>query len=109
MTIRNHRGISYDVREAKSGEHSDVEYHVSPLDNVSNSTTFITCDSSGAQQDAIARAMQGQAMVLDVCIFSEDGANYYGGDDGLELYREDPDASVFERFEVTCNFVGKVA
>lgn len=31
-----------------------------------------------------------------------------GGDDAVERYNEDPEASVFERFEINVNAVGRV-
>ena len=42
-------------------------------------------------------------------IFDKSGARFYGGYDAVEQYEEDPEASVFERFEVRVNAVGKVA
>lgn len=49
----------------------------------------------------------GQA-VLDVIISSRAGAKAFGGDDAVAQYDEDPEASVFERFEFWCNSVGRV-
>jgi hypothetical protein len=45
---------------------------------------------------------------LDVIISSRAGAKAYGGDDAVEQYDEDPEASVFERFEVRVNALGRV-
>lgn len=35
---------------------------------------------------------------VDVVIWTEDGARAYGGSDAISSYKEDPDASVFERW-----------
>jgi hypothetical protein len=58
---------------------------------------------------AVAIALSGRERVnLDVLIFDEAGAEFYGGDDAVEQYNEDPEASVFERFEISVNAVGRV-
>jgi len=54
-------------------------------------------------------AISGRPRVnLDVLVWNEEGAEWYGGDDAVERYREDPEASVFERFEIKVNPVGMV-
>lgn len=44
-------------------------------------------------------ASNGEASSVDVLVWTEAGARWYGGDDAIERYREDPEASVFERIE----------
>jgi hypothetical protein len=46
--------------------------------------------------------------VYDVTI---DGVTFkgWGGDDAVEVYKEDPDASVSERIKITADSVGRVA
>jgi hypothetical protein len=46
---------------------------------------------------------------IDVLVFGEDGAMAFGGDSAVEEYREDPNASVFRRFEIDVRDVGRVA
>jgi hypothetical protein len=59
---------------------------------------------------AVAVAISGKERVnLDVLIFDKKGAKFYGGDDAVEQYNEDPEASVFERFEIKVNAVGRVS
>jgi hypothetical protein len=77
----------------------DVEYHVA---------TTVTGDPDAAMVAAMTRAMARGDVVLDVVVWSEDGARAYGGDDAVDRYREDPEASVFERFEIRVNAVGRV-
>lgn len=83
--------------------HPDVEYQIGSDHHRRVLNSF---------QEAAALALrigmsQGKANI-DVIIWSEKGAKHYGGDDALERYREDPDASVFERFEISVNNVGRV-
>lgn len=59
---------------------------------------------------AVAVAATGKENVcIDVLIHSKSGARFYGGDDAVEQYNEDPEASVFERLEIRVNPVGRVA
>lgn len=41
-------------------------------------------------------------------VWNAQAALEYGGEDALERYREDPEASVFERFEIKVNAIGRV-
>ncbi len=89
---------------AREKSHPDVEYAVD--DWQGKERTFKTFDEGAAfaMQVAVSR---GEA-VLDVLIWSEEGAEWYGGDDAVDQYNEDPEASVFERFEIRVNAVGRV-
>jgi len=108
MSIRHHRGLTYEVRKEEGG-HFDVEYHVSSAHiGPHNESTFITTKPTLANADACARAMGGANIWLDVCIWSEEGARYFGGDDAVEQYLVDPEASVFCRYEIKANCVGMV-
>ena len=46
---------------------------------------------------------------IDVLVYSEEGAEVFGGDSAVEEYQEDPEASVFRRFEIEVREVGRVA
>lgn len=84
--------------------HADVEYVV---------------DSDGAQrahrkfQDALAYAFSTALVAgrvhLDVLVYSEEGAAAFGGDEAIQEYRDDPEASVFRRFEIEVSDLGRVA
>jgi hypothetical protein len=54
-------------------------------------------------------ALHGRPVNLDVLIQREAGAQWFGGDDAVEQYRDDPDASVFRRLEIKVNDMGRVA
>jgi hypothetical protein len=83
--------------------HKDVEYHVEGLGR----TQIFTDPRDAFVAVGDACVSRGEA-TLDVVIWSKAGAKAYGGDDAVERYEEDPEASVFERFEFRCNAVGRV-
>lgn len=86
--------------------HPQVEYAVD--DAGGKERIFKTFDEAAGF--AVAVAVSGKEHVnLDVLIFSKSGAKFYGGDDAVEQYNEDPEASVFERFEIKVNAVGRVS
>jgi hypothetical protein len=58
---------------------------------------------------AVSLAASGKSDVaIDVLIWSESGARFYGGDDAVDRYNEDPEASIFERLEISVDNVGMV-
>ncbi len=83
----------------KNRSHKDVEFHV-------GDAVFKTPEEgfSAAAQHAVSRG----SSVLDVVVWSRAGARWLQGDAGVEMYDEDPDASVFERIEFQANVVGMV-
>ena len=89
---------------AREKTHPQVEYAVD--DAGGNERIFKTFDEAAGL--AISVALDGRPVNLDVLIWDEEGAEFYGGDDAVEQYNEDPEASVFERFEIRVNAVGRV-
>jgi len=87
--------------------HKDVEYFVD-YGRGGDYGERAHLTAAEAAEAVVAQCMAHGEAVLDVVIFSEKGARAYGGDDAVERYREDPEASVFERFEFKCNAVGRV-
>ena len=85
--------------------HDDVEFHVA--DCAGTPRVFESLDEAAGFAVAVA-ATGKDDVVIDVVIWSEDGARAYAGDDGVENYNEDPDASVFERIEIKVNNAGRV-
>ena len=77
--------------------HPDVEFHVETMSG--ETKVFDTFDAAAGLAVAMA-ASDGRPHNIDVCIWSEAGALAYGGDDAVETYQEDPEASVFERIRV---------
>lgn len=84
--------------------HKDVEYAVDDVHG--NERVFKNFDEAAGY--AVGMALNHGDANLDVLIWSEEGAEWYGGDDTVERYNEDPEASVFERFEIRVNAVGRI-
>ena len=89
---------------AESKTHPQVEYAVE--DGGGHERIFKTFEEAAGF--AVGMATSTGESNLDVLIFDEEGAAFYGGDDAVEQYNEDPEASVFERFEIRVNAVGRV-
>jgi hypothetical protein len=85
--------------------HRDVEFAVN--DASGEERIFKTWDEAAGF--ALVIAMGRGESSLDVLVYSEEGARWAQGDEGVDQYREDPDASVFERYEIKVNAVGRVA
>ena len=87
----------------------DLEYHV----NLEGSKSRIFNSFNDAAGFVLARAGSTGAAdaTIDVICWSKAGARAYGGDDAVARYKEDPDASVFERLEVSVkiNNAGRIA
>lgn len=86
--------------------HQDVEFHVSEQD-LSRTEVFKRNDEALLRAFVIA-LHRGKA-VIDIVVWSEAGARWVGGEDGVASYREDPDASVFERYELAVGYRGRIA
>ena len=85
--------------------HDDVEYAVD--DYQGKERIFKTFDEAAGFAFSVA-ASRGETVNLDVLIWSEEGAEWYGGDSAVEQYNEDPEASVYERLEITVNNAGRI-
>jgi len=81
-----------------------VEYHV----DMPNGSTRICNDAQQAQLLAVSIAMTGRTATIDVVCWTEEDAKAYGGDDAVKRYRDDPDASVFDRIEIRAESKGMV-
>lgn len=88
-----------------SKKHKDVDYAVD--DASGQEQVFKTFDEAAAF--ALSVAIGSGEANLDVLIWSTWGAKFYGGDDAVAQYKEDPEASVFERFEIRVNAVGRIS
>lgn len=92
------------LRNTMQPDPSQVEYHV----DRGSSDTFVSGDFKAAVVVAMTEAIARGESTLDVVICSEAGALAFGGDDAADRYREDPEASVFERYEIRVNNAGRV-
>lgn len=91
------------THRADTHEHPDVGYEISDVSG-KHYGAF-----AEAAADALQHAIANGSATLDVVIWSEEGARWFGGDDAVEQYREDPEASVFERLEISANSLGRIA
>ena len=87
--------------------HKDVEFHVDKENRNVPSTIFSDFDKAAGLAVALA-ANSGESVLIDVVIWSRNGAYSYGGDDAASQYDEDPDASVFDRVIVRAESQGRV-
>jgi hypothetical protein len=85
-------------------EHPDVEFVVS-ADGVER--TFGLFDE--ALSFAFSVALKEPKVTFDVLVYSPEGAEWFGGEDAVTSYEEDPEASVFQRFELQVTDAGRVA
>ena len=85
--------------------HKDVEYAVDGYDG--NQKTFKRFDEAAIFAVQVALA-HGRKVNLDVLVYSKAGARSVQGSEGVALYEEDPEASVFERLEIKVHSVGRV-
>ncbi len=88
-----------------STKHKDVEYAVN--DCSGKERIFTKFDEAAGF--AVSVGASGRETHIDVLVYSKAGAKAWGGDDAVESYLEDPDASAFERIEIKVNPIGRVA
>jgi hypothetical protein len=79
--------------------HDDVDFVV-------DGTMFKKFDD--AAQFAVHKAWSDGEATIDVLVWSRKGARWLGGDSAVKEYDEDPDASVFNRLEITVNDLGRI-
>lgn len=86
---------------ARKKTHKDVEFAV-------GDRYYDSFDEAAG--DAVSRAIsRGEDVFLDTIVSSKAGARWFAGDDGIEIYEEDPEASVFERMVIRADNVGRIA
>lgn len=86
--------------------HKDVEYHIDEI----GGGTFITHSFDKASAYAVRQSIDlGEKWTnVDVVVWSEAGAKWWGGDEGVRRYHEDPEASVFDRLVVKAQSQGMI-
>jgi hypothetical protein len=90
---------------ARKKSHKDVEFSVD--DASGRERVFRTPDEAAGFAISLALS-HGKTVDLNVLVFSKAGARWWAGDEGAEMYDEDPEASVFERIEIKANSVGRI-
>lgn len=92
---------------ARRRTHQDVQYEVYDASG-RFAHHFDTFDEAAGY--AVSEAASEVVTInVDVLVFSKAGAKFYGDDDAVEQYEEDPEASVFERFEISAHYGGRIA
>lgn len=91
---------------AKKTQHKDVEFVV--LGANGKEVYYRSFDEAAAAVVASALT-HGTWTNLSVLVHSEAGARWWNGEAGVEAYRSDPDASVFDQLVVKVNSGGMIA
>lgn len=99
------RAAKPEPRNAARRTHRDVEFAVD--DASGNERIFKTFDEAAGF--AVGLAVSGRRSHVDVLVSTRAGAKWWGGDDAVQIYDEDPEASVFERIVVQASSEGRVA
>lgn len=110
------QAVAIALRKSREGR----RYASNPAKPIHADVEFVVKDAAGMDQIfntfpeaasfAIGMGYSGFSPVyLDTLVWSEEGARALHGDDAVEQYNEDPEASVFERLEITVNNMGRVA
>lgn len=85
----------------------DLEFHVSPKGSFD---TNIHKSFEKAAADAVRQCISsGITMHIDVVAWSKAAAKAWNGDYGVEVYEEDPEASVHDRIVIKAESLGRIA
>ena len=84
-----------------------LEFHVG--DERGQGTTIFT-NFDKAAGFALSRACStGNEMQIDVVTWSKAAARAWGGDNAVEVYESDPEASVHDRILIRAQVLGRIA
>ena len=86
--------------------HKDLDFAVDDASN--NQRVFKKFDDACGLAVALA-ASDGAEHNVDVLAWSVTAARIWGGDEAVDSYREDPEASVLERIAIRAESKGRVA
>ena len=86
-------------------KHKDLEFHVDDAGGVPR----VFKDWGEAVAFAVALSVSnGRSINVDVIAWSRAAARHWMGDHGVEMYDEDPEASVFQRVSIRAEDRGRV-
>jgi len=83
----------------------DLEFHV---DKPNGTTAVLASFDKACGLAAGISASNGQPVNVDVIVYSRAAARAWGGDTAVEVYVEDPDASVHERIVIRAESLGRI-
>lgn len=86
---------------------SDLEFHVS-TDHSTDTEIFTNFAKASAKAIQVAIS-HGVTMHIDVVTWTKAAARKWAGDYGVEVFNEDPEASVYERIVIKAHSDGRVA
>jgi hypothetical protein len=86
----------------------DLEFQVSQVRSFSPSTTFKSFEKACSHAVSLA-CSHGEDVQIDVLAWTRAAARAWGGDAGVEIYNEDPEASVHERIIIKAESKGRIA
>ena len=85
----------------------DLEFHVGQ-EGIHDAQIFSSFDKAAAHAVSLA-CSHGRPMMIDVVTWTKAAARAWQGDSGVEVYNEDPDASIHERIVVRAETLGRIA
>lgn len=88
------------------GRHKDVEFEVSAGERTN---TLSSWSEAATLAVAMSASRDGEEAVIDVLVHSRAGAKHWLGDLGVEVYDEDPEASVFQRISIRARDKGRIS
>jgi hypothetical protein len=88
--------------------HKDLEFHVS-APRIFGAPAMMVFPTFGEAATHAIGLSEGRPVQIDVVAWSEDAAHEWAGDHGVEVYREDPEASVHERIIIRAESQGRIA
>lgn len=92
----------------RTTRHQDLSFEVG--DKGSTDTMYVDGSLEEAIMLAVGRSVSGRgAQEVAVLTYSRAAAKAYGGDDAVEEYDMDPDASAHDRIIITAESLGRIA
>jgi len=92
-------------KRARSARHPQLEFEVDFRNDRFGYKTF----EEAATAAISISVSHGIPVTIDVLTFSRAAAKAWAGDHGVEVYNEDPEASVHERIVVRAESQGRIA
>lgn len=89
--------------------HKDLEFMVkAPWKGGPHESYYKRFADAMMQAAALSISRGGEPVYVDVLTWSQSAARAWGGDDAVEVYQFDPEASVHERIVVTAESHGRI-
>ena len=86
---------------------AELEFHVN--DERGQGATIFTNFDKAAGFALSQACYTGNEIQIDVVTWTKAAARAWGGDNSVEIYEEDPDASVHERIIIKAESIGRIA